>query len=242
MSAPARPDEPPDGPLPLRVTVDDREARSGLAAAVGALWPAVYVGRLAVGDVEIGSRVVVERKTVADLVASLEDGRLFQQARALTQTAASPLLVVEGEDALDAAVLTARSLRGVLLTLVTGFRLPVLRTGSVEETAVFVAHIAEQEARRAARWTGATGERPRAVPRPDRTALDVLGAIPGVADTRARRLLEQFGSVGAVLGAGPRELDEVPGVGPRTAAAVRRAAASGAGPAPPSPRSGRADR
>ncbi len=87
----------------VRITVDDREAAGGLVAEVAARWSPTFVGRLEIGDVEVGARVVVERKTVPDLVASLHDGRLFEQAAAMDRAWARPLLVVEGEDAYEVA-------------------------------------------------------------------------------------------------------------------------------------------
>jgi excinuclease ABC subunit C len=55
-------------------------------------------------------------------------------------------------------------------------------------------------------------------------ALDVLGAVPGIGDYRARRLLRRFGSVRAILEAPPADLAETPGVGPVSARAIDAAA------------------
>jgi Fanconi anemia group M protein len=214
----------------LRIVVDERDGRSGLPEAVARLWPRTFAGRLPVGDVEIGPRVLVERKTVADFVASLEDGRLFRQAAALTQTSTNPLLVVEGEDPFDAARLPPEALRGVLLTLMVGFRLPLLRTGSPDETALTVARIATHEERRLARREAPEGVRPTAA----RRAMEVLASIPGVGDDRARRLLDSFGTVAAVAAASEEDLRAAPGIGPATARAIREAC--GPPPLPPVPR------
>jgi ERCC4-type nuclease len=198
------------------IVVDDREGPSGLAEELAARWPEVWVGRLPVGDVEIGRRILVERKTMPDLLASLADRRLFRQAADLS-AAARPLLVLEGVEGLDPARVHPRQLRGVLLALTLGYRIPILRTGSPEETAAYLAQAAHQESRR-------DGAGPSAERNPGRrVALDVLGAIPGVGDYRARRLLRRFGSAGAVLSAPLRDLGEVPGIGPATARSVEDA-------------------
>ncbi len=208
------------GRAPLRIVVDDRERAAGLPEAVATLWPETYVGRLPAGDVEIGPRILVERKTMTDFAASLADGRLFRQAHGLSRAASHPLLILEGEDSLDAAGIPPRALRGVLLTLLVGYRLPLLRTGSLSETAVWLARIAKQESRRLAR-------RDRPAPRtPVREALDILGAVPGVGDARARRLVRAFGSIRAVLAASEEELAATPGIGPAIARSVARAGGS----------------
>jgi len=99
---------------------------------------------------------------------------------------------------------------------------PMLRTSSVADTAVHIAHIARQEARRAARR--GTDDAP---PRRLRAAISVLAAIPGVGDWRARRLLESFGSLRAVFEADADELADIAGIGPTTVESLRRTADAG---------------
>lgn len=211
----------------FRIVVDDRERAAGLAAAVAQLWSPVYEGRLPVGDVEVGPRVLVERKTVSDFAVSLADGRLFRQAHALSQATLRPLLVVEGEDGFDALGIAPKALRGVLLTLLVGFRVPLLRTGSLAETAVTIAAVAKQEAKRLARERrGGTRGVTRA-----RAILDVLGTIPGIGDERARRLVHEFGTLAGIAGATPEDLRRVPGIGPAVAREIRRACGEGDRPA-----------
>ncbi len=203
----------------LRIVVDDRERRAGLPEAVAALWTPTFVGRLPVGDVEIGSRILVERKTVADLAASMDDGRLFRQARAISRACPCPLLIIEGEDGFDLMHVPPNALRGLLLTLLVGYRIPILRTASVSETAVSLAQLARQEKKRMERLRRSRRSGKTAA----RTALEVLGTIPGIGDEKARRLIEGLGSLKEVVVASEKELRSVPGVGPRTAREVRRA-------------------
>ena len=202
----------------LRIVIDDREVPSGLATAVSALWSPTLVGRLPVADIEIGQRLLVERKTIADFAASLEDGRLFRQARALSRTSPRPLMILEGEDGFDLLGIPPNALRGVLLTLLVGYRIPILRTNSVTETAVSLAQLAGQEQKRIERLK-TTGRNERTAAR---TALDVLGTIPGIGDEKARRLIKGLGSLREVVTASEEELRRVPGVGPQTARQVRR--------------------
>ena len=64
----------------IRIVVDDRERAGGLARAIGrVIGRRPEVARLAVGDVTIGDRFVVERKEAADWGVSLRDGRLARQ-------------------------------------------------------------------------------------------------------------------------------------------------------------------
>lgn len=62
------------------ITVDHSERRSALLDAVRRTGEfQVRMTHLTTGDYLIGNDVLVERKSVADLAASLVDGRLFPQ-------------------------------------------------------------------------------------------------------------------------------------------------------------------
>ena len=71
--------------------------------------------------------------------------------------------------------------------------------------------------------------------RTKRLTLAVLEGVPGIGATRSRRLMEAFGSVEAILGATPEELQKKAGLPRETAAMLlarlseRRSTPSGAG-------------
>lgn len=209
----AAPTEAPD-PKGLVIAIDHRERPSGLVDLLLPLWPQVAVGTLGVGDARIGPRVLVERKTVRDLVQSIADGRLFRQLHALCVECMRPLLVIEGSSPIPAAGVEAEALRGVLLSVAIGYRVPMLRTMSTQETAVYLARIAAREERRLARGAAHAGS--------PTGPLAILAAVPGVGEERAAALLARFGSVRGVFGAPAAALTEVPGIGPATAQAVER--------------------
>lgn len=212
---------------PLDVVIDDRERASGFANALLGRWPEARVGRLEVGDVDVGERVVVERKTVRDAVASLQDGRYWRQVRALAASAVRPLLLVEGEEAWDVMGVNPEALRGVLLGTTVGFRVPLLRTAGMEESALTVARIAEHEHRRLARVLGSAGRSS------SRQAMDVLASIPGVGRGRAERLLQRFGSIASIGSATERELREVASIGRLIARTIARVLSGGRARAAP---------
>jgi ERCC4-type nuclease len=56
----------------------------------------IQKGRLPTGDYLIDDRVLVERKTHADFVASLIDGRLFPQVACLARSEYRSLMLLEG--------------------------------------------------------------------------------------------------------------------------------------------------
>ena len=203
------------GGIPL--VVDDRERRSrlpGLLEASGEF--ALSYLRLPAGDYRVGDRFLFERKTLPDLAASIVSGRLFNQAQRLVETPdCRPVLVLEGTagDLAECGV-GREAIRGALITVSVFMGLPVLRSGSPEETLKTFLYTVRQD------YSIARGARPRHGYRPrGKTALQghVLQGLPGIGPERAARLIERFGSIRAVVAAGEDELAGVDGIGPETA-------------------------
>ncbi len=209
------------------IQVDANESRCGLAKLLAETWDYVSVRRLDVGDVAIGPNVLVERKTTDDFLASIGDGRLFRQARHLAAAVPRPVLIHEGDPDGMTGRMDPGAHRGVLLALAVGFRIPVLTTRDIRETATLIRHMAAQESRRAARRRRRTrigSRRPRcgaklagALP-PE--AIEVLLALPRVGHTRASALAAHLQSLDDLTRLGIRDLLAIPGIGPDTAARI----------------------
>lgn len=77
------------------VIVDSRDLRSALPFILHRQGFALDVATLACGDYLLSPEVAVERKSVADLIGSLQSGRLFTQMAALCAEYAYPMLLIE---------------------------------------------------------------------------------------------------------------------------------------------------
>lgn len=213
------------------IAVDVNEARTGIAELLSASWEHVRVEPLATGDFMIGTRIAIERKTTPDFVASLRDGRLFSQASRLLRCVPRPLLLLEGDPLVVDRHLDRGAARGVVLTLMVGFRIPILHTRDLDDTAATIRHLAAQESRRVARRVARRGS-PSAVtcrsqapnpsrgsvePASDRRVMSLLAALPGVGAVRARSLVTHVGGLAQIASLSVRELIRVPGIGTDTA-------------------------
>ncbi len=209
----------------MRIVVDANESCCGLADLLSRLWADVHVERLRAGDVAVGDRVGIERKTVDDYVESLVDGRLFRQAARLAASVARPVLILEGDPSVLSERIRPGPLRGAQLALAVGFRIPVLVTEDLPDTASLIRHLAAQEARRESRrrraFERSTGEgHGQPTERLPRDALNVLLELPGVGRERAFAIAEKIGSLSELSRLGVRDLMKVSGVGPETAARI----------------------
>jgi DNA excision repair protein ERCC-4 len=203
-----------------RIIADFSERPSGVPDLLVRLGAEVEVRRLVVGDYELETGVVVERKAMPDLHSSLRRGRLWPQLGRLRADSRTSCLLVEGvqlrgpirEDAIRAVLLAASDL-GCL----------VVRSTSRRDSAAWLLALARRAAAPPrARIRPAYAQ--RAQPRERDAAQAMLAAIPGVSAGTARALLDTFGSVAGVLRATDDELLAVRGVGSRRLRALRATA------------------
>jgi len=204
---------------PVRIRCDYRERRGYLFQALRDRRDvALDIAHLRVGDYVVEERVTVERKTWTDFFVSLECGRLFRQAAALKKHAERPVLLVEGPELEAVGSRVPPSVRGALASLSVMWYLPVLRVADAREAADLLVTIGRQ-------WTRDRRETWTPPPRPLRRARDpripFLRCLPGVGPQLARRLLDRFGSLGAICNASRDDLASVRGIGKRRAKVVR---------------------
>jgi DNA excision repair protein ERCC-4 len=205
---------------PTQVIADHRESKSGVGECLAAL-PDVRLRweKLLIGDYIVGEVAIFERKTASDFAASLIDQRLFSQAKRLADQPLRAAFIIEGSS-YDWTMVGIRreALQGALVTLALIFDLAVFRSLNPKETSQILIYAGHQFARlredtpryriykAKKRWT---------------QQIHLLATLPAVGPDRAYRLLDHFGSVQACITAPARELQKVPGIGPKTAAAIR---------------------
>jgi Fanconi anemia group M protein len=230
---PGEPAAPAARPVPQRaghpefcIRLDHRERAGGLEAALRARLEERYplrVETLAVGDVIVGDTLGIERKRVDDFVASLRDGRLFDQAARLADRWPERLLIVEGEFTREVlGGMGARAIRGAMAAMLLDWRIPHIRTRSVEESADWTIAIADRiqrrRHRRIARPKG-TAEQQSA----DSVVVAMLLGIPGIGGARAEAIAARYPTMEALLAASVADLAGIDGIGPGTAAVIVKA-------------------
>jgi ERCC4-type nuclease len=209
-----------------RVLADDRERHGGVVDALRA-YEDVEVGttRLATGDYIADGRTVFERKTLADLAASVADGRLFRQAKRLANLPQQAVCILEGTGPRHPGM-SREGMQGGLIALSVVFGIPLLRSAGPEETAWLIRRTAHQVRKVAAGAHLRAGIRPKGR---RKLQLHLLQGLPRVGPDLAERLLDAFGSVEGVMEADVEELLLVEGIGRRTASRIRWAVSEGRG-------------
>ena len=208
------------------IYVDTRERNSSVAKTLQEMGVEVRIKQLETGDYILSDEIVVERKTVGDLVSSILDGRLFNQLITMSTNYTSPLVLVEGDrdEMFTLRDVHRNAIIGAMTSIAINYRVPVLFTKDNGETAeyLFVTAKREQEGRskdirlRVGRKGLAPGEQQRFI----------VESLPGVGPSMAKKLLEKFGSVKNIANAESRELQEIENLGKKKASQIRKALTS----------------
>ncbi len=179
----------------------------------------VILRNLEVGDYVLSEDVGVERKTAADFVSSIIDGRLFDQVKRLKEAYPKPLVIIEGDPYYLGRV-HENAIRGALSHVILDQGVPVYFSRNEADTAKTLALIARREQEENARPVRA---------RPGKKAVTIrdyqrmiVESLPMVGPKLADQLLKKFGSVQKVFNARADELMQVPGLGKKKAEEIRR--------------------
>jgi ERCC4-related helicase/ERCC4-type nuclease len=238
LPAPTKPpplrDAPARPPLPVAqpdLTVDAREAASPLARELVDRGVPLRTAVLPTGDYAVGDRILVERKTASDLVASIKDGRLFDQLARLGQ-ANAPTLLVEGDPFTIPHGLPPAAIAGALAAAAVDHRVAVVTVADCRAAAEFLQALLRRHTRSPAPRPLRMEKAPSA---PDAQLRYILEGLPHVGPVTADRLLQRYGTLAALASAEPGDLAETAGVGPETAKSLhevfhRRYAAVSASP------------
>ncbi|MBE6512374.1 MAG: DEAD/DEAH box helicase [Methanobrevibacter olleyae] len=202
----------------LVVYVDTREGNSKVIRALDTIGVKVKVNTMAVADYQVSEEVAIERKTAKDFVDSIVDKRLFKQARMMMEEFKKPIMILEGDD-FYSGFINPNAIRGAMTSIALDYGISIIPTRTEEDTAAMIKRIAIREQKGEKRSIQIRTER-----KPQNLweqQLFIIESLPGIGPVHAKRLLEHFGTVKAVLEADEKKLQEVEGIGKKTAKNIK---------------------
>ena len=205
-----------------KLIVDARESRRVKDALV-ALGCEFVEKLITPGDYVVSDECAVERKGFHDFLASVYDGRLFDQAERLARVYAKPVLIVEGERNLE-AVSNPAVFWGALTKIMADHNVSVLFTSDCQETAMFLCSLSrkiQEKKNEEKRRRILSKHKPKFYTLSQRQLFTVQ-TLPNIGPTRAERLLQHFGSVRRVFNASNREIQSIEGLGAKTVQEIRK--------------------
>ena len=198
----------------VAVLADHREKDNKVVKELIEMGVSVKTAQLQSADYLLSGDVGVELKKVPDFVASILDGRLLEQVRELRKNFEKALLIIEGEeDIYSIRKVHANAIRGMLASIVLDFHIPVLYTKNPQDTAGLLAVMAKREQDKDAQQA-LSEHKPRSLAEQQEY---FLASLPGLGLNTAKLLLQKFGSIQETVNSSVEQLQEIKGVGPKTA-------------------------
>ena len=188
-----------------RLIVDEREKASGVPDNLRRLGARVEFRLLDVADYIIGDRAI-ERKTTDDFISSLFSGRLFDQAKRLSEAYGMPLMVVEGDiQTLLDKISRPRVFWGSMLALVLQYNVRPFFTLDAQQTSELIFTYALHLSSAKRRAPPIIVKKPR-ISTETQAQLLIVESLPAIGPEFADRLLQRFGTVRRIFEASLGEL------------------------------------
>jgi len=198
----------------MRIIADQREKNSLVISELMHLGEEVELKHLKVADYIIG-KVAIERKTASDFVSSIINKRLVKQLEEIKQFE-KQLLIIEGD--LSKTNFNENAIKGMLLSILLEFKIPILLTEDSLDTASFLSRIAKR-ADKPQKDIGLKIKK-KTFSLDEQQQLIIEG-IPWVGPKLAKELLKRFGTVQGVFNATEEELEKVNKLGKKKAKIIK---------------------
>jgi Fanconi anemia group M protein len=176
--------------------------------------------QLEVADYLLSEAVAVERKTCADFISSIVDGRLFKQLAEMKTNFEKPVLIIEGDDIFNHdRKIHPNAILGAIASIAIDFSVPILWTKDQKETAAILFTIAKREQLENKKSVSLRGKR-KAKSMNQQQEFLICG-LPKISTTTAKKLLKHFDTPENIFTADEKELKKVKGIGKETARKIR---------------------
>ena len=203
----------------LRIVVDEREKKSGIPDLLKSIGLNIEMKTLPIGDYIVAPETIVERKSIRDLMASVFDGRLFDQCSRLKEHFEHPVVLMEGNvDEIEEITENPLIFYGALSTVVLDFNIPVIPTPSAAHTAKLLVSMCSRKDTP----KGPYLKKIKKSSDLEKQQLSVLCSLPGIGEKFAVRMLTKFGTPLKVFSATTAELAKVEGLGDARAKKIKK--------------------
>ncbi|MEK9788971.1 MAG: ERCC4 domain-containing protein [Candidatus Woesearchaeota archaeon] len=205
----------------MKIFIDNREKKSGIGFDLNKLKIDYEFCKLDIGDYLLSEKCIVERKTISDFLASLIDGRLFNQAKNLKDNFDKVLIIVEGDsselywsrDISENAIISA------LLSLKLDYGISVIYSEDIEFTSIILKNLLRREYREKNDVLSfRIGKRFWTLEEEQKYLIE---GLPGVGPKLASALLDEFKTPEKIFNASEKDLQNVEKIGKKKAEKIK---------------------
>lgn len=211
-----------------KIIIDYREKNSGIVEELESKQVNYEIRELKIADYAIQSKtrdgsiikVGCERKTQSDFINSIIDKRILSQLIILKENFDIPLLIIEGsENMYELRNFHPNAIRGMLASIAIDFRIPVVYTKGIRDTAALLVIISNRLDKPIKPISLLDKRKPTTTKEAQEYLIE---SLPGVGPTIAKELLKKFRTVSNIFNASEKDLKEVPKIGKKKATEIRK--------------------
>ncbi len=197
----------------VKIVIDKHEKDSLVASELVENGCEIEFKTLPIADYLICD-IAIERKTVSDFISSMLNKRLIGQLRNMQQYERK-MLIIEGIDEKqlynDYATqgVHPNAIRGMLLSIMLDFKVPIILTKDYKDTAKFIMLIAKRFEK--SRETSLRVKR-KAFNVAEQQQMIIEG-FPGIGPATAKALLKKFRTIRAIINAPLKEMEKIEKLG-----------------------------
>lgn len=185
------------------IVVDNREKNSMVISELISNSAEIKFERLNVGDYIIGN-IAIERKTINDFISSMLNKRLFRQIEELKQYKKQFIILEGSYDDINNGM-NINSVKGMILSIILDFNIPVIITKDCEETASFLVLLDKRQGKSKTEFSIKAKKRTYNLAEQQQFVLE---SFPGIGPKTAKKLLKKFKTIKAVINAKPENLEK----------------------------------
>jgi len=195
----------------MKIIADRREKNSLVISELIGKGIDVEMKHLEVADYIISEEIAVERKTISDFVYSMINKRLAKQLIDLKGNYSKPILIIEGYYEQDMYKserynVHENAIRGMILSILIEFAVPIIFTKDSEDTAKFLSVLAKRQEQphkeislKAKRKASSVSEQQQFI----------VEGFPGIGPTLAKNMLKKFKTIRGIMNADIKDLEKV---------------------------------
>lgn len=193
----------------MKIIIDIHEKNSLVVSELVSQQIEIELRKIPVADYIIGN-VAIERKTVSDFISSMINKRLVRQLEEMKQYP-KQLLIIEGieEQELyndESKGIHPNAIRGMLLSILLEFNIPIIMTKDYQDTAKFLILIKRRQEKE-----------PKQISlKAKKKTLDlaeqqqfIIEGFPGIGPATAKALLKKFKTIKNIINAKPQQLEKI---------------------------------
>lgn len=195
----------------IKVIADYREKNSLVASDIINLGLSIEFRELKVADYLVND-IAIERKTVSDFISSMINKRIFKQLEEIKQYP-QHFLIIEGieqqelyNDKNQDKGINANAIRGMLLSIILRYQVPIIYTKNEEDTARFIGVLA----RKSEKSHIALNAKKKSFNSEEQKQF-ILEGFPGIGPATAKKLLKEFKTIKNIINTPIEELEKIIG-------------------------------